>query len=82
MKEIKEITFTRNGREQTMLVELSWHDINKDFAHVRKANGKPFFGTTGYYNSTAGRWGREDPTVIKSYRGKVLVSNVKLGETK
>jgi len=72
--EIKTIRFTRNGRDYQMNVQVKWN--TDEFAWIKREDGKPFFGTTGYFWATPGKWGRNDPTIISSYRGKVLAENV------
>ncbi len=66
---IKTLTGTRNGKTFSMQVEVTQND-GKDM-WVKKADGKPIFGTTGYLNRG---------TDLTSYRGKVLASNITLTE--
>ena len=62
--EIKTITGIRNNKEVSIDVEVT--DNERGTKWIKKANGKPFYGTTGYYR---------DGT-IQSYRGKELMTNV------
>lgn len=65
-KTTKTMTGTRNGKPFSMQVEVTTRGA---MSWVRKVGDKPFFGTTGYLNTT-----RDND--VRSYRGKTLVSNV------
>lgn len=59
------ITGIRNNKQVTLQVEII--GSNDQLRYVKKAGGAPLFGTTGYW--------RDD--TIKSYRGAVLLSDVR-----
>lgn len=75
--EIKTITGTRKGREIKMDVQVTYCGEKGEatLAWIKKADGKPLFGSTGYW-SFGGIWAT--PDVIKTYRGKVLIENINI----
>ena len=68
METTRTISFTRNNRPVTMDVLVEWH--GNGVAWIKKANGRPFYGTTGYWSS------ERDSHQIRTYRHKEIVSNV------
>lgn len=77
-KEIKTLTAKRGGKQISMQVEVTGYEGNAT-RWIRKADGKPFFGTTGYYQTEPGAF-NSDTTKIFSHRCKrrVLVTDVVL----
>ena len=63
------ITGTRNNKEVTLNVEIK--NCGDQPKWVRKENGKPLYGTTGYLTKYDGL------VSITGYRGKMILDNVK-----
>lgn len=66
---IQRIRAIRGGRTIEMVVQVK-AGCRNDFGWVRKEDGRPLFGTTGYW--------REDSQAITTYRGAVLLANVEV----
>lgn len=66
-----EITGIRNNKEITLTIEVKSNRNNNQPSWVRKVDGKPLYSTTGYINKFNGIYS------IESYRGKILLSEVK-----
>jgi len=65
------LTGTRNGRPVDMLVQVKvGTGYERPVHYLKRADGRPFFGTTGYW--------REGDANVETYRGAVLVEGVKL----
>ena len=66
-KSIHTIRAIRNGK--TVQLEVEAHkNQHCDLYWIKKADGKPLYGTTGYFTA-----GSKD---ILTYRGRVLLKNV------
>lgn len=63
-----EITGTRNNKEITLTVEVGYCQGVPTW--VRKENGKPLFGSTGYLTKFNGL------VSIQTYRSKLILDNV------
>jgi len=63
-----EITGIRNNKEITLTVEIK--DCHGQPKWVRKQDGKPLFGSTGYISKFNG------VVNIETYRGKMVITDV------
>lgn len=63
-----EIKATRLGKPITLTIEVRSYDGEPK--HVRKADGKPLYGTTGYITKFNGE------ITIETYRQKIILDNV------
>jgi len=66
-----EITGIRNNKEITLTIEVKSNQNNNQPSWVRKVDGKPLYGTTGYISKFNGVYS------IDTYRGNTLLSEVK-----
>lgn len=66
-------TFTRKGKTKTIRVRIE--DSGHGTRYVLKANGKPFFGTTGYLGAGRHDDGSDTLGTVYSYRREILATD-------